>query len=185
MISEYQKSIGGIFRCTTHLRITDRDHQEGIIQVLIFQNYQSRRDLRNQSAFFFVKFPFLEAFVYRVYLHIPRFIIHFPRCLDPCFFGWFFPGASPQVETWGLLATAWARQGETEKAAKWLRQAAKCEGVRFLVDVGTLLWCLCWGVPVCWQEFFFSKAFISSIFMFSLCQAELMHTHTNVGRCCI
>lgn len=113
-------------------------------------------------------------------LHIPRFIIHFPRCLDPCFFGWFFPGASPQVETWGLLATAWARQGETEKAAKWLRQAAKCEGVRFLVDVGTLLWCLCWGVPVCWQEFFFSKAFISSIFMFSLCQAELMHTHTQM-----
>jgi hypothetical protein len=50
-------------------------------------------------------------------------------------------GLSPQEETWGLLASAWARQGETQKAAQWLRQV---EGWDLLLKVilSGLLRCL-------------------------------------------
>ena len=100
------------------------------------------------------------------------------------------PGASPQAETWGLLATAWARQGETEKAAKWLRQAS-CLRVQHRGCWDTLLGRLLVGDwPKCLSrgEFvsFFSKVFIIIISIFFLhvftfqafCDAD---THTNVG----
>eukprot|EP00438_Fugacium_kawagutii_P025933 Skav202352 [mRNA] locus=scaffold2638:310766:317503:- [translate_table: standard] len=43
---------------------------------------------------------------------------------------------SPKEETWGLLASAWARQGESEKAAQWLRQVGQAECSHWFFQLG-------------------------------------------------
>ena len=46
------------------------------------------------------------------------------------------PGAKPTSETWGLQASAWARQGETARAAHWLQEAAGFPQKRLLHEHG-------------------------------------------------
>ena len=57
-------------------------------------------------------------------------------CSWPC--GLLCQGLSPSEEAWGLLASAWARQGETQKAAQWLRQVEGWDLVLKLILSGLL-----------------------------------------------